>query len=90
VGDVQRRPPGSTRPDRGYGRGGDEVVVRWTAEGTRQGELLGSPATGKRLWFSGASIDRLAEGKVAENCELIDQLGLLQLGVIPLPAQGSP
>ena len=67
---------------------GDRVVVRWTAEGTHQGELLGIPPTGKRLRFSGISIYRLAEGKVAEVWEEFDRLGLMQhLGVILTPGE---
>jgi steroid delta-isomerase-like uncharacterized protein len=65
---------------------GDEVAARWTAEGTHQGELLGVPATGKRFRFTGISICRLAEGKMAEQFEQWDRLGLMQqLGVIPSP-----
>ena len=67
---------------------GDKVMVRWTAEGTQRGELLGIPPAGKRLRFSGISIYRLAEGKVAEVWEQFDRLGLMQQhGVIPTPGQ---
>jgi steroid delta-isomerase-like uncharacterized protein len=69
---------------------GDEVAARWTAEGTHQGELLGVPATGKRFRFSGISICRLAEGKMAEQFEQWDRLDLMQqLGVIPSPGPGT-
>jgi steroid delta-isomerase-like uncharacterized protein len=69
---------------------GDKVVVRWTAEGTQRGELLGIPPAGKRLRFSGISIYRLAEGKVAEVWEQFDRLGLMQqLGVVPPPRQSG-
>jgi steroid delta-isomerase-like uncharacterized protein len=69
---------------------GDEVAARWTAEGTHQGELLGVPATGKRFRFSGISICRLAEGKMAEQFEQWDRLDLMQqLGVIPSPGSGT-
>jgi steroid delta-isomerase-like uncharacterized protein len=69
---------------------GDKVVVRWTAEGTQRGELLGIPPAGKRLRFSGISIYRLAEGKVAEVWEQFDRLGLMQqLGVVPPPRHGG-
>ncbi len=69
---------------------GDKVVVRWTAEGTHQGKLLGIPPTGKRLRFSGISIYRLAGGKVAEVWEQFDRLGLMQqLGVVPTRGQGT-
>ncbi len=67
---------------------GDKVVVRYTGEGTQQGELLGIPPTGKRFRFSGICIIRLAEGKIAENWEQDDLLGLMQqLGVLPPPGQ---
>ena len=61
-------------------------MVRFTVEGTHQGALLGIPSTGRRLLVSGISIYRLA-GKMAENWEEGDRLGLLQqLGVIPARA----
>jgi hypothetical protein len=56
-----------------------------------QGELLGIPPTGKRIRWSGISICRVAEGKVAEQFERWDRLDLMQqLGVIPArgPGQG--
>jgi steroid delta-isomerase-like uncharacterized protein len=67
---------------------GDKVVVRYTAEGTQLGQLPGIPPTGKRFRTSGISVYRLAEGKLAEQWEQADMLGLMQqLGVIP--ARGS-
>jgi steroid delta-isomerase-like uncharacterized protein len=69
---------------------GDRVAARWTAEGTHQGELLGIPATGKRIRWSGISICRVAEGKMAEQFERWDRLDLMQqLGVIPARGQGK-
>jgi predicted ester cyclase len=51
-------------------------------------ELLGIPPSGKRFRIIAICIYRLAEGKVAENWEQADLLGLMQqLGVIP--ARGS-
>jgi len=65
---------------------GDRVAARWTVEGTHRGELLGIPATGRRFRFNGVSIYRLAEGKIAEQWEQLDRLGLLQqLGALPAP-----
>jgi len=67
---------------------GDKVVVRYTVEGTQQGQLPGVPPTGKRFRTSAICIYRLAEGKVAENWEQADLLGLMQqLGVGPPPGQ---
>jgi steroid delta-isomerase-like uncharacterized protein len=65
---------------------GDRVAVRWTAEGTHQGTLLGIPPRGRRFHFAGMSIFRLAEGKVAEQWEAWDKLDLMQqLGAVPTP-----
>lgn len=69
---------------------GDRVAVRWTADGTQRGELLGIPATGKHLHWAGISICRVTEGKMAEQFEGWDRLALMQqLGVIPTRAEGA-
>jgi len=63
---------------------GDRVVVRWTEQGTHQGEYAGIAATGKAMQWTGISIYRLAEGKVIEMWVQMDHLGLLrQLGAVP-------
>ena len=65
---------------------GDQVMTRWTADGTHQGELLGIPATGKTSTVTGIAVDRIANGKIAESWGIFDQFGMLQqLGVIPTP-----
>jgi steroid delta-isomerase-like uncharacterized protein len=65
---------------------GDKVVWRWSAEGTHQGPLMGIPASGKRVTFSGITIDRLVGGRIAERWNQMDALGLLQqVGAIPAP-----
>jgi steroid delta-isomerase-like uncharacterized protein len=67
---------------------GDKVAVRWTVQGTHQGELLGVPATGRPAVFRGISIYRLAKGKIVEQWEQWDRLDLLrQLGVVPMPSR---
>ena len=67
---------------------GDRVAVRWTATGTHRGELMGIPPTGKRVTTSGLIISRFAGGKVVEDHEVIDSLGMMQqLGVVPTPEQ---
>ena len=59
-------------------------MIRWTAQGTHQGEFFGIPATGKRIAISGTSIYRIAGGQVAEEWTQADMLGLMtQLGAIP-------
>lgn len=66
---------------------GDRVVSRWRATGTHQGELMGIPGTGKQATVTGVTIDRIEDGRIAENWNYWDTLGLLQqLGAIPAPA----
>ena len=57
---------------------GDRVVARMTYRGTHRGELLGIPATGKTVTYSGIAIFRLAGGKITEGYVLGDALGVLQ------------
>lgn len=65
---------------------GNRVVTRWSASGTNTGSLGGMPPTGKSVVVSGISIERVADGKIAESWVNFDQLGMLQqLGVIPMP-----
>jgi steroid delta-isomerase-like uncharacterized protein len=63
---------------------GDRVVTRWTMEGTQQGEFMGRPGSGRRVRYSGISIDRVVDGKIVEHWRVSDDLGMLQqLGIIP-------
>jgi steroid delta-isomerase-like uncharacterized protein len=66
---------------------GDQVVTRWTGRGTHTGELMGIAPTGKEVTVSGITVSRLENGKIAEEWELFDALGMLvQLGAVPQPA----
>ena len=63
---------------------GDKVTMRYDWRGTHKGELMGIPATGKQVTTSGISILRVANGKIAEQWDSFDNLGMLQqIGVIP-------
>ena len=65
----------------------DKLVVVWTVTGTHKAELLGIPATGKKISFSGISVHQIAGGRIIETTVTWDGLGLLkQLGVA-LPVQ---
>ena len=65
---------------------GDKVAVRWTAQGTNTGELMGMPPTGKLGTVTGISIFIIAAGKITAQWVNWDTLGLLQqLGVAPQP-----
>jgi predicted ester cyclase len=67
---------------------GDRISVRFTVTGTQVGELMGVPPTGRHFDVGAMCIYRIAGGKVAEQWEQMDSLGLMrQLGAIPAPAQ---
>src|SRR5262245_30801922 len=67
---------------------GDRGVVRDTFTGTQRGELMGIPATDKRVEFGSIHIGRFVGGKVAEHWVVWDTLGMMQqLGVVPAPGQ---
>src|SRR5918995_790315 len=63
---------------------GDEVVVRFKARGTHQGETEAfGPPTGERMEITGITIKRLSEGKIVEAWTNFDALGMMQqLGVL--------
>jgi steroid delta-isomerase-like uncharacterized protein len=66
---------------------GDRVVVRWTNAGTHVGEFAGIPPTGRPFTISGIDIYRVADGKLCEHWDVVDQLSMLgQLGLLPQPA----
>jgi steroid delta-isomerase-like uncharacterized protein len=57
---------------------GDRVISRYIMRGTHQGETEGIPPTGNRIEISGILIDRIENGKVIEDREEADMLGLMQ------------
>ena len=62
----------------------DRVATRWVASGTHEGDLMGIAPTGNRVTVAGMTIDRIANGQVAETWDNYDALGMMQqLGVIP-------
>lgn len=71
---------------------GERVVTRGTVRGTHRGPLMGIAPTGASVTFPGVWVLRLADGKIAEEWEVMDLLGLLQqLGATvapPVPATG--
>jgi steroid delta-isomerase-like uncharacterized protein len=63
---------------------GDYVATRTTIRGRHEGELMGVPATGRDVEFTGLTISRCSDGKLAEEWELVDTVGLLrQIGALP-------
>jgi steroid delta-isomerase-like uncharacterized protein len=69
---------------------GDRVVTRWRARGTHAGPLGALPATGRPVDVAGVTIERIADGRIAEVWVVRDELGLLrQLGAVPAPAPAA-
>jgi len=65
---------------------GDRVAVRYTIEGTHEGELFGVPPTGRRVSIESITVERVSEGKIREHWRVTDTLGMMrQLGAIPAP-----
>src|SRR5262249_11774479 len=63
---------------------GDQVTTRWTARGTRRGERMGIPPTGRQVTMTGVNVDRVVGGKVVESSSSSNVLALMQqLGVVP-------
>jgi steroid delta-isomerase-like uncharacterized protein len=56
----------------------DKVIIRWTVTGTHQGEIMGIPASGKQVTYTGITIYRLADGMVVETWWAMDTWGLMQ------------
>jgi predicted ester cyclase len=54
------------------------VCVRWSAEGTHAGNLVGLPATGKRLRFAGLTIYDIVGEQVGGHWQVVDRLGFMQ------------
>ena len=46
---------------------GDRVALRWKAEGTHRGELMGIAPTGRRVTLTGIEIVRISAGKIVER-----------------------
>jgi len=57
---------------------GDIVAARWTARGTSENDFLILPPTGKTVEYTGVSMYRIEEGKIAEIWETRNTLGIMQ------------
>ena len=68
----------------------DKVIIRFIERGTHEGEFMGIPATGNKYETSGISIRCIENGKVVEEREELDKLGLYQqLGMELKPKEGE-
>lgn len=65
---------------------GDKVVARATMRARQTGDLPGIPATGKPVTATSIIVYRISQGKIVEEWESWDQVGMLQqFGVSRLP-----
>jgi predicted ester cyclase len=66
---------------------GDRVATVSTLRGVHEGDLLGTPPTGREVAFAMITISRFEEGRIAEEWEIADTVSLLaQIGALPEPA----
>jgi predicted ester cyclase len=67
---------------------GDYVATRYTIRGRHDGDLMGTPPTGRHVEFTGLTISRCRDGRIEEEWELADTMALLQqVGALPEPAR---
>lgn len=65
---------------------GDKVAVRYTIEGTHEGDLFGVPPTGHRVSIESFTVERVSDGRIREHWRVTDTLDMMQqLGAIPTP-----
>jgi predicted ester cyclase len=63
---------------------GDDVATRFTVRGTHDGDLMGTPPTGKEVELTGITVSRCEDGRIVEEWEITDAVGLLgQIGALP-------
>jgi steroid delta-isomerase-like uncharacterized protein len=62
---------------------GDKVLTRWSLTATHRGEFMGIAPTGKQVSITGMCIDNIVNGKIVEEWEEWDSLGMMQqLGIV--------
>jgi steroid delta-isomerase-like uncharacterized protein len=66
---------------------GDYVATRSTIRGRHDGELMGTPPSGRDVEFTSLTISRCRDGKIEEEWEIVDVMSLLaQIGQLPEPS----
>jgi steroid delta-isomerase-like uncharacterized protein len=69
---------------------GDKVMTRVTLRFVHKGELEGIPPTGNAVTMSAFTVFRLVDGKIAEEWEIFDELGMMmQLGMEVRPKEAE-
>jgi predicted ester cyclase len=57
---------------------GDKVVLRWRATGTQAARVTGAEGGERRVEFTGVTIDRFSDGRIAESWFQWDSAGLMR------------
>ena len=69
----------------------EKVVTRWTLVATHLGAFMGIAPSGKQLISGGVCIDHIVDGKIVEEWEEWDTLGMMQqLGAVPFAKVDQP
>jgi steroid delta-isomerase-like uncharacterized protein len=73
-----------------YRIAGDWLISFWTIQGTHTGSFGELPPTGEEIMVSGAAIDRIEDGMIAEEWVFMNPLELYQqLGFTLVPPQAE-
>jgi len=66
----------------------DMVVTKFAFEGVHKGKLDELPPTGNKIKIEGIAVDRLVNGKIVDEWEVFDELGMMkQLGLEMKPVE---
>jgi len=57
---------------------GNKVMTQVKMRGTHKGDFEGIPPTGKTLTLTAFTVFRLVDGKIIEEWEVLDELGMMQ------------
>lgn len=69
---------------------GDKVMTRVKMRGTHKGDFEGMLPTGQAITLSAFTVFRLIDGKIAEEWEILDELGMMaQLGMELKPIEAK-
>ena len=63
---------------------GDRIAARYVLRGTHRASMLGEEVTSKAVAFNGCTVYRIADGRIAEDWEALDEAHLFrQVGAMP-------
>jgi predicted ester cyclase len=57
---------------------GDQVAVRFSAQGTHAGQWMDIPATGRPIHYTGVTLARIKDDRIIEHYTWWDRAGLME------------